>query len=164
VRSEDPLILAIEIVDELHLSEKTREHSLDILKRAKKANLWSGKSAYGLAAAAVYIAANSNNERVTQPEITRFLGITDQLLRVTVKRFRDAGVVNFDTKILLGWRKYDEDGNIAPPPKKKPEAILREKLAKIKSLVNAGLKDTIRASYYLQDIKEILEEAEEKDE
>ena len=65
----------------LHLSPKTQNHALKILKRADVSELMSGRGPAGIAAAALYVAALLNDEKKTQREVADVAGITEVTIR-----------------------------------------------------------------------------------
>ncbi|MBU3913082.1 MAG: hypothetical protein KKB21_03560 [Nanoarchaeota archaeon] len=65
----------------LHLSPKTQNDSLRILKKADISELTSGRGPAGIAAAALYVAALINDEKKTQREVADVAGITEVTIR-----------------------------------------------------------------------------------
>ncbi len=65
----------------LHLSPKTQNHALKILKKADISELTSGRGPAGIAAAALYVAALLNDEKKTQREVADVAGITEVTIR-----------------------------------------------------------------------------------
>ena len=65
----------------LHLSPKTQNESLRILKKAEVSELTSGRGPAGIAAAALYVAALMNDEKKTQREVADVAGITEVTIR-----------------------------------------------------------------------------------
>ncbi len=65
----------------LHLSPKTQNDALRILKRADISELTSGRGPAGIAAAALYVAALLNDEKKTQREVADVAGITEVTIR-----------------------------------------------------------------------------------
>ncbi len=70
----------------LGLSDKVQAKALEILKKAKKVGISSGKGPTGIAAAVIYIASVLTGERRTQREIADTLGITEVTIR---NRFKE---------------------------------------------------------------------------
>jgi transcription initiation factor TFIIB len=70
----------------LNLSDKVQAKALEILKKAKKVGISSGKGPTGIAAAVIYIASVLIGERRTQREIADTLGITEVTIR---NRFKE---------------------------------------------------------------------------
>jgi len=65
----------------LHLSPKSQNHALKILKKADISELTSGRGPAGIAAAALYVAALMNDEKKTQREVADVAGITEVTIR-----------------------------------------------------------------------------------
>ncbi len=65
----------------LHLSPKSQNDALKILKKAETSELTSGRGPAGIAAAALYVAALLNNEKKTQREVADVAGITEVTIR-----------------------------------------------------------------------------------
>ena len=65
----------------LHLSPKTQNEALKILKRADISELTSGRGPAGIAAAGLYVAALMNDEKKTQREVADVAGITEVKIR-----------------------------------------------------------------------------------
>jgi transcription initiation factor TFIIB len=73
----------------LHLSPKTQNDALKILKKAEVSELTSGRGPAGIAAAALYVAALLNNEKKTQREVADVAGITEVTIRNRYKELLD---------------------------------------------------------------------------
>lgn len=73
----------------LHLSPKTQNDALKILKRADISELTSGRGPAGIAAAALYVAALLNDEKKTQREVADVAGITEVTIRNRYKELID---------------------------------------------------------------------------
>ena len=73
----------------LHLSPKTQNDSLKILKKAEISELTSGRGPAGIAAAALYVAALLNQEKRTQREVADVAGITEVTIRNRYKELLD---------------------------------------------------------------------------
>jgi len=65
----------------LHLSPKTQNQALKILKKADISELTSGRGPAGIAAAALYVSALLNDEKKTQREVADVAGITEVTIR-----------------------------------------------------------------------------------
>lgn len=65
----------------LHLSPKTQNDALKILKKAEISELTSGRGPAGIAAAALYVASLLNSEKKTQREVADVAGITEVTIR-----------------------------------------------------------------------------------
>jgi transcription initiation factor TFIIB len=73
----------------LHLSPKTQNEALKILKKADISELTSGRGPAGIAAAALYVAALINDEKKTQREVADVAGITEVTIRNRYKELSE---------------------------------------------------------------------------
>jgi transcription initiation factor TFIIB len=73
----------------LHLSPKTQNEALKILKKADISELTSGRGPAGIAAAALYVAALINDEKKTQREVADVAGITEVTIRNRYKELTE---------------------------------------------------------------------------
>jgi transcription initiation factor TFIIB len=73
----------------LHLSPKTQNEALKILKKADISELTSGRGPAGVAAAALYVSALMNDEKKTQREVADVAGITEVTIRNRYKELID---------------------------------------------------------------------------
>jgi len=83
----------------LHLSPKTQNEALKILKKAEVTELTSGRGPAGIAAAALYVAALLNDEKKTQREVADVAGITEVTIRNRYKELLDK--LNLEEKIKI---------------------------------------------------------------
>ena len=74
------------IASAVELSEKTQRKAIEILEKAEKLKLTSGKDPMGMAAAALYLACIMNGERRTQKNIAHAAGVTEVTIR---NRYKD---------------------------------------------------------------------------
>ena len=81
IMPSDPVDYLPRFVSALKLSAETQSKAVEILKKAQKAELTSGRGPTGLAAAALYIAALLNNEKRTQREVADVAGVTEVTIR-----------------------------------------------------------------------------------
>ncbi len=65
----------------LKLSAETQSKAVEILEKAQKAELTSGRGPTGIAAASLYVAALLNNEKRTQREVADIAGVTEVTIR-----------------------------------------------------------------------------------
>lgn len=65
----------------LKLSADTQSRAVDILEDAQRAELTSGRGPTGIAAASLYVAALTNNEKRTQREVADIAGVTEVTIR-----------------------------------------------------------------------------------
>jgi len=73
----------------LHLSPKTQNQALKILKKAEVSELTSGRGPAGISAAALYVSALLNDEKRTQREVADVAGITEVTIRNRYKELID---------------------------------------------------------------------------
>ncbi len=83
----------------LHLSPKSQNDALKILKKAETSELTSGRGPAGIAAAALYVAALLNNEKKTQREVADVAGITEVTIRNRYKELLEK--LNLEDKIKI---------------------------------------------------------------
>jgi len=81
----------------LHLSPKTQNNALKILKKAEVSELTSGRGPAGIAAAALYVAALINDEKKTQREVADVAGITEVTIRNRYKELTEK--LGFEDKL-----------------------------------------------------------------
>ncbi len=65
----------------LRLSAETQSKSIEILEKAQKSELTSGRGPTGIAAAALYVAALIHGEKRTQREVADVAGVTEVTIR-----------------------------------------------------------------------------------
>ena len=68
-------------VSALRLSAETQSKAVEILQKARDAELTSGRGPTGIAAASLYVAALMNNEKRTQREVADVAGVTEVTIR-----------------------------------------------------------------------------------
>ncbi len=73
----------------LRLSLETKSRALEILKMGEEMHVISGRGPTGEAAAAIYIAAMSNQERRTQKEVAEVAGVTEVTIRNRYKELSE---------------------------------------------------------------------------
>ena len=73
----------------LHLSPKSQNEAVKILKKADISELTSGRGPAGIAAAALYVSALMNDEKKTQREVADVAGITEVTIRNRYKELID---------------------------------------------------------------------------
>ncbi len=78
------------IASAVELSENTQRKAIEILDKAEKIKLTSGKDPMGMAAAALYLACLMNGERRTQKTIALAAGVTEVTIR---NRYKDMKLV-----------------------------------------------------------------------
>ncbi|MEM5805481.1 MAG: transcription initiation factor IIB [Candidatus Aenigmatarchaeota archaeon] len=77
----DPITFVPRFCSMLNLSDRVQAKAIEILKKAKKFDVTSGKGPTGVAAAAIYIASVLTGEKRTQREIAELTGITEVTIR-----------------------------------------------------------------------------------
>jgi len=73
------------IASKIGLSEKTKRHAIEILRKAEENKISSGKNPMGLAAAALYLASVRNGENKTQRDFAEAANITEVTIRNRLK-------------------------------------------------------------------------------
>lgn len=73
----------------LKLSPETQSKSVEIIERAQKVELTSGRGPTGIAAAGLYVAALINGEKRTQREVADVAGVTEVTIRNRYKELLD---------------------------------------------------------------------------
>ena len=86
----------------LHLSPKSQNEALKILKKAEISELTSGRGPAGIAAAALYVAALLNDEKKTQREVADVAGITEVTIRNRYKELLERLKLEDKIKIKEG--------------------------------------------------------------
>ena len=81
---------------ELKLSGAVHTQSIDILKRAEKEELTSGRGPTGVAAAAIYISSIKCDERRTQRDVSDVAGVTEVTIRNRYKELVDKLEIKID--------------------------------------------------------------------
>jgi transcription initiation factor TFIIB len=77
----DPMTFIPRFCSMLGLSDRVQAKSIEILKKAKKYDITSGKGPTGVAAAAIYIACVLVGEKRTQREVADIVGVTEVTIR-----------------------------------------------------------------------------------
>ncbi|MEM5829839.1 MAG: transcription initiation factor IIB [Candidatus Aenigmatarchaeota archaeon] len=77
----DPITFVPRFCSMLGLSDKVQAKAIEILKKAKKSEITSGKGPTGVAAAAIYIASVLVGEKRTQREVADIVGVTEVTIR-----------------------------------------------------------------------------------
>ncbi len=73
----------------LRLSAETQSKAVEILEKAQKAELTSGRGPTGIAAAALYVSALIHGEKRTQREVADVAGVTEVTIRNRYKELLD---------------------------------------------------------------------------
>jgi transcription initiation factor TFIIB len=77
----DPMSYVPRFCSMLGLSDKVQAKALDVLRKAKKFDITSGKGPTGVAAAAIYVACVLMGEKRTQREVAETTNITEVTIR-----------------------------------------------------------------------------------
>jgi transcription initiation factor TFIIB len=77
----DPVRYVPRFVSQLPVSEEVESRAVDILETSKQAGVHSGKSPVGLAAAAIYAAAQLANEDITQHDVAEVADVSAVTIR-----------------------------------------------------------------------------------
>ena len=116
----------------LHLSPKTQNEALKILKKAETSELTSGRGPAGIAAAGLYVAALLNDEKKTQREVADVAGITEVTIRNRYKELLEK--LNIEDKLRV--KEVEEPGKGKGKGKgkkvKKVKKIKKKKIKKTK--------------------------------
>ena len=80
----------------LRLSNDAKKKAMEILKLAENRDLTSGRGPTGVAAAAIYIASISLNERRTQREVAEVAGVTEVTIRNRYKELTEKLGINVE--------------------------------------------------------------------
>ncbi len=86
----------------LHLTPKSQNNALKILKKADIVELTSGRGPAGIAAAALYVASLLNDEKRTQREVADVAGITEVTIRNRYKELIERLKLEEKIKIKVG--------------------------------------------------------------
>ena len=81
IKPADPLEYLPRFASELDVPDETERRSRDLLEQGKKQNVHSGKSPVGLAAAAIYAAAQLTNVDLTQSEVSDATDMSEVTIR-----------------------------------------------------------------------------------
>ncbi|MBN2252148.1 MAG: transcription initiation factor IIB [Kosmotogaceae bacterium] len=77
----DPVTYVPRFCSMLGLSDRVQAKAIEILKKAKKYDITSGKGPTGVAAAAIYVACVLHGEKRTQREVADIVGVTEVTIR-----------------------------------------------------------------------------------
>lgn len=91
----DPVDLMPRFVSKLNLSHKTMIRATQIIDRSKGTSAYSGKNPKSLIAAAIYIAAKQNKEKITQRELANEIGVMEVTIRRRYKEIVDTLKISF---------------------------------------------------------------------
>ena len=86
VVQSDPTDFVYKFATKLKLSAETQTLAVEIIEKAKKKAITSGKSPVGIVGGAIYIASMINKEKRTQSQIAKEIGATEVTVR---NRYKD---------------------------------------------------------------------------
>jgi len=92
----DPISYVPRYATALKLSGEAQEKAVDLLKKAMKRGLVSGRSPTGVSAAAVYIGGALAGERRTQKEVADVAGVTEVTIRNRYRELKEQLNINVD--------------------------------------------------------------------
>ncbi|MBN1386168.1 transcription initiation factor IIB [Candidatus Woesearchaeota archaeon] len=93
----------------LKLSAETQSKAVEILDKAQKAELTSGRGPTGIAAAALYVSALIHGEKRTQREVADVAGVTEVTIRNRYKELLEKLDLEKDIKKTKKKKKPDEE-------------------------------------------------------
>ena len=107
----NPIDYLPRFVSALKLSAETQSKAVDILNKARDAELTSGRGPTGIAAASLYVAALINNEKRTQREVADVAGVTEVTIRNRYKELlKELNLKDKVKKKLLKELEDEETG------------------------------------------------------
>lgn len=86
----DSIQCVARIASKLGIAEKTKRHTINVLKQAQENKVSAGKDPMGLAAAALYLSCVKNSEDKTQRDIAEAANVTEVTIRNRYKGLRDS--------------------------------------------------------------------------
>jgi transcription initiation factor TFIIB len=95
VQPPDPNEYLPRFASELDLDEETEHRARELLETGKRANLHSGKSPVGLAAAAIYAASQFEPDSLTQNEVSEVTDISEVTIRNRYQELLEADGARF---------------------------------------------------------------------
>ena len=90
----------------LKLTAETQSKAIELLERAQKAELTSGRGPTGIAAAALYVATLLHGEKRTQREVADVAGVTEVTIRNRYKELLEE--LNLEKEIQKTKKKLDK--------------------------------------------------------
>src|SRR3989339_759306 len=89
IRPSNPSDYIARFASSLKLTAETQSKAVEILERAQKSELTSGRGPTGIAAAALYVSALLHGEKRTQREVADVAGVTEVTIRNRYKELLD---------------------------------------------------------------------------
>ena len=97
----NPVNFITRITTEAGASEKTKRDAIKFLIKAEELMITSGKNPVAMAATVVYLAAISNNEKVSQTQISKVANISSVTIRNLCKKLKEAKIASFPNPRLV---------------------------------------------------------------
>ncbi|MCH9658521.1 transcription factor TFIIB [archaeon] len=88
--SYNPAEFVTRISNECNVSEKTKRQALDVLFKSEKLGITTSKNPMAMAAAALYISALQNQEKISQIKISKVSGISSVTIRDRAKEIKNS--------------------------------------------------------------------------
>src|SRR3989339_1879486 len=98
IRPSNPSDYIARFASSLKLTAETQSKAVEILERAQKSELTSGRGPTGIAAAALYVSALMHGEKRTQREVADVAGVTEVTIRNRYKELLDKLKLEKDIK------------------------------------------------------------------
>ena len=84
----DSISCIARIASNANLSEKTKRHAIEILKKAEDEKIIAGKNPMGMAASALYVASLETGKNITQKILAEASGVTEVTIRNRSKNLK----------------------------------------------------------------------------
>ena len=84
----DSISCIARIASNANLSEKTKRHAIEILKKAEDEKIIAGKNPMGMAASALYVASLETGKNITQKILAEASGVTEVTIRNRCKNLK----------------------------------------------------------------------------
>ena len=117
----NPVSFITRITTEVGASEKTKRDAIKFLIKAEELMITSGKNPVAMAATVVYLAAITNNEKVSQTQVSKAANISSVTIRNLCKKLKDAKIASFSNTKFNKAAKNDETYNVATRQKIKKD-------------------------------------------
>ena len=117
----NPVSFITRITTEVGASEKTKRDAIKFLIKAEELMITSGKNPVAMAATVVYLAAITNNEKVSQTQVSKAANISSVTIRNLCKKLKDAKIASFSNPKFNKTAKNDETYNVATRQKVKKD-------------------------------------------
>ena len=117
----NPVSFITRITTEVGASEKTKRDAIKFLIKAEELMITSGKNPVAMAATVVYLAAITNNEKVSQTQVSKAANISSVTIRNLCKKLKDAKIASFSNPKFNKAVKNDETYNVVTRQKVKKD-------------------------------------------